>query len=65
MLTKGCYKSEPLFVGIEREGVVFKLEAVLFIGGVLIVSAIAGWFAWNGLGFLVADAPDVMQLKRP
>jgi hypothetical protein len=44
---------------------VFKLEAVVFIGGVLIVSAIVGWFAWNGLGFLLADTPDLVKLKSP
>jgi hypothetical protein len=44
---------------------VFKLEVVLFIVGVLVVSAIAGWFAWNTLGFLVADAPEVVKLKGP
>ena len=38
-------------------------EAVLFIAGVVIVSAILGWLAWNNLGSLVADAPEVMKLK--
>jgi hypothetical protein len=41
------------------------LEPVLFIVGVVIVSAIVGWFAWNVLGILVADAPEVVKLKGP
>jgi hypothetical protein len=39
------------------------LEAVLFIAGILVVSGIVGWLAWNNLGTLVADAPDVVKLK--
>ena len=41
------------------------LEAVPFIVGVLVVSAIVGWLAWNAFGFLVADAPEVVKLKSP
>jgi hypothetical protein len=55
-------------VGIKRGRVVFQkstLEAVLIIAGVLIVSSIMGWLAWNAFGFLVADAPEVVKLKSP
>jgi hypothetical protein len=55
-------------VGIKRGRVVFEkstLEAVLIIVGVLIVSSIMGWLAWNTFGFLVADAPEVVKLKSP
>ena len=41
------------------------LQAMLIISGVLIVSSIMGWLAWNALGFLVADAPEVVKLKNP
>jgi hypothetical protein len=41
------------------------LEAVPFIVGVLVVSAIVGWLAWNAFGFLIADAPEVVRLKGP
>jgi hypothetical protein len=41
------------------------LEAVLFVAGVVVVSAIVGWLAWNAFGFLVADAPEVVKLKGP
>jgi hypothetical protein len=56
-----------MFLSASPGDVVFKksnLEPVLFVVGVLVVSAILGWLAWNTLGFLVADSPDVVKLKH-
>lgn len=40
------------------------LEPMLFVAGVLVVSAIVGWLAWNAFGLLVADSPDLVKLKH-
>jgi hypothetical protein len=40
-------------------------EALPFIVGVLVLSAIVGWAAWNTFGFLTADAPIAVKIKSP
>jgi hypothetical protein len=63
--TEECQPRGVLKLNSSR-GIMFNksiLEAVLFIAGVVIVSAILGWLAWNNLGSLVADAPEAVNLK--
>jgi hypothetical protein len=40
------------------------LEALLFIVGILCISAIVVWMAWAAFGFLEADVP-VVKIVRP